>query len=181
MLQTKPSLKFMIPWVFATLVFLMIYFSGPSCYNRLALVASVNFLDVISGEITAILVGINSGLNPLVVTSFIIFIESDISLIVALNFDILKKPPKMGKRLITYEKKIKNLIEKKSWLKTAAFFGVILITAVPSYGTGALPATIIGRLLGLGWKKSWLAVTIGAAARSVLISLIIYFGYIVLA
>ena len=178
--KAEMPVKLAIPCLLAGILFLMIYLGNPSYYTKLLAVVTANFLDVISGEITAIIVGIGLNLNPLVVVSLIIFIESDISLFVAWNFDILKTIPKIGRWLIRYEDKIKSKIEKKKWAKTAEFYGLVLMAAVPFYGTGALASTVVGRLLGMGWKRSWLAVTIGVTIRSVIILIVIYFGYTVL-
>lgn len=180
MLQIKSLIKFIVPLILVGIIFLMIYFLSEKYYYGLATVTSVNFLEVVSGEITSILVGINLGLNPVIAGSFIIFLESDISLFVAWNFDVLKKAPKVGRKLVDYEEKMREIIEKKRWIKTAQFLGVMTIAFIPFYGTGALPSTIIGRLLGMGWKKSWLAVTLGATIRSIIILVIIFWGYTVI-
>jgi uncharacterized membrane protein len=158
----------------------MIYLSASFYFTKLLAVISANFLDIFSGEITAVILGVGLGVNPIIVVLLIIFIESDISLFVAWNFDILKSIPKIGGKIAQYEEKIKHKIEKKKWAKTAEFYGLTLMAAIPFYGTGALSSTLIGRLLGMEWKRSWLAVTIGVTLRSIVILTIIYFGYITL-
>jgi len=133
MLQIKSLIKFIVPLILVGIIFSMTYFLSEKYYYGLATVTSVNFLEVVSGEITSILVGINLGLNPVIAGSFIIFLESDISLFVAWNFDVLKKAPKVGRKLVDYEEKMREIIEKKRWIKTVQFLGVMTIAFIPFY------------------------------------------------
>lgn len=168
--------KFIVPWVFAGIVTLIIYLSGPYYYTRFSTVLII-FFEICTGEITSILVGIGAGLNPILVVLFVTFLESDISIFTAWNFDILKRIPKIGNSLTKYEGKAKKFIEKKR-LEKIGFMGLLILVMIPVHGTGALASTIIGRLLGFGWKKTWLCVTTGCAVRSSIIALLVYFGYL---
>jgi uncharacterized membrane protein len=168
--------KFIIPWALAGIVALIIYLSGPYYYTRFSAVL-ILFFEMFTGEISSVLVGIGTGLNPILVVLFVTFLESDISLFTAWNFDILKRIPKIGNSLTKYEGKAKKFIEKKH-LKKIGFIGLLILVIIPVNGTGALATTIIGRLLGFGWKKTWLCVTTGCAIRSSIIALLVYSGYL---
>jgi len=54
----------------------------------------------------------------------------------------------------------------------------ILLMFIPLHGTGAITMTLAGRILALGEKATWLAVTLGSLARSLLIASLIYVGII---
>lgn len=168
--------KFILPWVFAGIVTLIIYLSGPYYYTRFSAVL-IFFFEIATGEVSSILVGIGAGLNPILVVLFVTFLESDISIFTAWNFDILKRIPKIGNSLTKYEGKAKKFIEKKC-LEKIGFIGLLILVVIPVHGTGALATTIIGRLLGFGWKKTWLCVTTGCAVRSSIIALLAYSGYL---
>jgi len=168
--------KFILPWVFAGIVTLIIYLSGPYYYIRFSAVL-ILFFEICAGEVSSILVGIGAGLNPILVVLFVTFLESDISIFTAWNFDILKRIPKIGNSLTKYEGKAKKFIEKKR-LEKIGFIGLLILVMIPVHGTGALATTIIGRLLGFGWKKTWLCITTGCAVRSSIIALLAYSGYL---
>ena len=168
--------KFILPWVFAGVVALIIYFSGLYYYTRFSAVL-ILFFEIATGEITSILIGIGAGLNPILVVLFVTFLESDISLFTAWNFDTLKMVPKIGNSLTEYEGKAKKFIEKKR-LEKIGFIGLLILVMIPVHGTGALASTVIGRLLGFGWKKTWLCITTGCAIRSSIIALLAYSGYL---
>ncbi|MBU4189529.1 MAG: small multi-drug export protein [Candidatus Thermoplasmatota archaeon] len=168
--------KFMVPWMLGGIVALIIYLSGAYYYTRFSMVLII-FFEICTGEVTSILVGIGAGLNPILVVLFVTFLESDISIFTAWNFDILKRIPRIGNSLIKYEGKAKKIIEKKR-LEKIGFMGLLILVMIPVHGTGALPSTIIGRLLGFGWKKTWLCVTTGCAIRSSIIALLAYSGYL---
>ncbi|PJB21279.1 MAG: hypothetical protein CO114_06185, partial [Euryarchaeota archaeon CG_4_9_14_3_um_filter_38_12] len=74
--------KFIVPWMLAGIVTLIIYLSGPYYYTRFSAVL-ILFFEIATGEITSILIGIGAGLNPILVVLFITFLESDISIFTA--------------------------------------------------------------------------------------------------
>lgn len=177
-MRLKEITKVVCPILHVGLLFLIIYLWFPSYYDKFAVVVAVDLFEVATGEITSIAAGIGMGLNPIIVAVFVSYIESSISLFVAVNFDLLKKLPKAGEQIIKYENRMKTYMETKKWLKSAGFLGISVVAAIPFYGTGAVPSTILGRLLGMEWKKSWLAVSMGIFLRSMLISLLLYLGYL---
>ncbi len=169
--------KFMVPWMLGGIVALIIYLSGPYYYTRFAAVASTFFFAVGTGAVTSILLGIALDLNPVLIIGFIVFLEADISLFIAWNFDVLKDTPLIGKVLMKYETRAKRFIKKKR-LESVEIMGLIAFVLIPFHGTGAVGGTIIGRILGMGWKRAWLCVTIGCSVRTIIITLSVYSGYI---
>ena len=129
-----------------------------------------------TGEISAIIVGSALGLNPFIPALLVTFIESDISLFIAWNFDYLKKIPKIGWYITKYEGKAADIIRRRKLLGNLSFFFIFFTMFIPMHGTGAITMTLVGRILALGEKRTWFAVTLGSFMRSLLVASLIYLG-----
>ena len=66
--------------------------------------------------------------------------------------------------------KVKNGVEKYG------YFGIMLFVAIPFPLTGAYTGTAGAWVLGLGKRKTILAVTAGVAIAGLIVSLVLYFG-----
>ena len=165
-----------IPLIFSLPLILLIMFSS----NFPAYLATITtfFFAYGTGEISSIVVGCALGLNPFIPALIVTYIESDISLFITLNFDYLIKIPRLGKYIAAYEKKAENIIKKRKSLRNISFFFIFIMMFIPLHGTGAITMTLVGRILALGEKATWLAVTLGSLARSLLIASLIYVGII---
>ena len=165
-----------IPLIFSLpLIFLIIFSSNFPAY--LATITTF-FFAYGTGEISSIVVGSSLGLNPFIPALIVTYIESDISLFITLNFDYLTKIPKLGKYIAAYEKKAEDIIKKRKSFRNIGFSFIFVMMFIPLHGTGAITMTLAGRILALGEKATWLAVTLGSLARSLLIALLIYVGMI---
>ncbi len=165
-----------IPLIFSLpLIFLIIFSSNFPAY--LATITTF-FFAYGTGEISSIVVGSALGLNPFIPALIVTYIESDISLFITLNFDYLTKIPKLGKYIAAYEKKAEDIIKKRKSFRNIGFSFIFVMMFIPLHGTGAITMTLAGRILALGEKATWLAVTLGSLARSLLIALLIYVGMI---
>jgi len=82
----------------------------------------------------------------------------------------------VGKYIAAYEKKAENIIKKRKSLKDLGFFFIFIMMFIPLHGTGAITMTLVGRILALGEEATWLTVTLGSLARSLLIASLICVG-----
>ncbi|MGQ0534520.1 MAG: small multi-drug export protein [Methanobacteriota archaeon] len=84
----------------------------------------------------------------------------------AWNFDLLVRAPVIGPRFQTGLTKTEGVLARNPWLERSAFVGTTLFMAVPLQGTGAISASIVGRLLGMKPYRTFLAVSIGGLSSS---------------
>ena len=172
----SPTIRFFLPVLFA----IPIIFIALSNIGEYSATMATFFFAFGTGEISAIIVGTAMGLNPFIPALLVAFIESDMSLFITWNFDYLKKIPKIGKYIAKYEEKAEELLKKRKSLEEAGFFFIFAAMFVPLHGTGAITMTLAGRLLAMGERKTWLAVTLGSLVRSLLVAALIYLGILAL-
>ena len=95
-----------------------------------------------------------------------VFILGTVDLIVGLflvlNFPFLYGLPKLGPFLARMELKGHAMLQQQAWVRRAATFGLMLLVAIPFQGTGSIAGSIAGRMLGLGPKRTLVAIGLGA-------------------
>ncbi len=82
------------------------------------------------------------------------------------------KPTKIFGKLIC--KLEENALKKSKSLENGEFWGLVLFVGVPLPGTGAWTGSLIASLLGMDIKKSSIAILIGVAMATTIVSLIMY-------
>ena len=65
-------------------------------------------------------------------------------------------------------------IKKSKVLEKGEFLGLMLFVGVPLPGTGAWTGSLIAALLGIRTKKASIAILIGVAMATVIVSLLMY-------
>ena len=168
------SMRLILPILLALPVALFIL-SSPD-FPAYAATVGTFFFAFGTGEISAIIVGSAMGLNPFIPALLVAFIESDMSLFIAWNFDHLKGIPKLGEYIAKYERKAESVIKRRKSLERLGFLFVFFTMFVPLHGTGAITMTLVGRIIALGEGKTWLAVTLGSLTRSIMVALLIHLG-----
>ena len=115
------------------------------------------------------------GVAIVLIASSIAFVDIISGLFLLWNFDLVEKVPLLGTYIRKFEKKGKNYLAKKQWVERVAFVGVILFVMFPFQGSGAVGATILGRIIGMNKLKVWFAIIIGAIGGCFLIAMISYY------
>ena len=115
-------------------------------------------------------------LNMFVVPFSVAFIDIIVALFLAWNFDLALKIPFLGDWMRKMEEAGKKRMEQSRWKGALLFWGIVLFVMVPFQGSGGVAATIIGRMAGMDWKKTVLAISIGAVAGCEVIGLISYYA-----
>ena len=82
------------------------------------------------------------------------------------------KPTKLFGKIIC--KLEERALKKSDALKNGEFVGLLLFVGIPLPGTGAWTGSRISSLLGIRIKKASLAILIGIAMATVIVSLIMY-------
>ncbi|MFW6144650.1 MAG: hypothetical protein ACOC55_03680, partial [Candidatus Natronoplasma sp.] len=102
---------------------------------------------------------------------------SESSLIVSASYDLLEKVPLLGRLLKAVRRRASNLIENKDLRENVGYLSIFWLMFTPIYGSGPLVMTLVGRLLNLDWRKVWAVITLSAATRFTLVTILIYYGY----
>lgn len=76
------------------------------------------------------------------------------------NVDVVYKLPWAGDKFRKMEGLSSYFLIEHGWMRRAAFMGVTLWIFLPLYGTGAITGSVLGRLLGLGTWRTFLALVI---------------------
>lgn len=110
------------------------------------------------------------GLNPLLIAFSIAFVDIVVAFFLLWNYDLAKKIPFVGKFMIKVEEKGKNFEQKYRWVKPLRFIGIVLFVMIPFQGSGGLVGSIVGRLIGMKPRNTFLAITIGAIIGCLLVA-----------
>ncbi len=163
-----------MPVLLALLVVFAIYISGPENYIPIAQVVITFFGAVGTGSVSCLFVGRALNINPLLLIFIVAFMESDMSLFVTLNYDLLATLPYLGKLLKKYENKAGEIIKKRKFIEGLELYTIFILMFIPVYGTGAITMSLVGRLLSLNWKKVWIVISLASLSRTTIIVLILY-------
>ncbi len=163
-----------IPVLLALVVVFTIYISGPENYIPLAQVVITFFGAVGTGSVSCLFVGRALNINPFLLIFIVAFMESDMSLFVTLNYDLLAALPYLGKLLKKYENKASEIIKKRKFIEGLELYTIFILMFIPVYGTGAITMSLVGRLLSLNWKKVWVVISLASLSRTTIIVLILY-------
>jgi len=177
--------KFFVPFIIAVIGILVLqYIVGEASSAKLLLLMMVYFfpplgkesiipLGISGGEITNPITGYVSvvpSINPITMALSIAFIDIVVALFLVWNYNLAKKIPIIGNFMIKIEEKGKNVEEKYGWIKPLRFIGIVLFVMVPFQGSGGLVGSIVGRLIGMKPRNTFIAILLGAVIGCLLIA-----------
>jgi len=118
------------------------------------------------GKESVIPIGIGSGIPPHIMIFAISFMDIITGLFMVWNYDNVKYIPLIGKPLNHLlkkaERKGKEVSKEHRWIKSLEFVGVSIFIIIPFQGTGAISASIVGRIIGMDPWRVWFATIIGS-------------------
>jgi uncharacterized membrane protein len=140
--------------------------------NDILAVAVANFIPT-TEQIGGITLGLSLGLDPMTVLVVSLLVNFSLFFPVYFGMDffykkIFSKIKLFNKYLERVHKKGKPLVDKYGVL------GLTLFIGLPTPLTGTYTASVLAWLLGLDWKKSFLAIVLGSTIGG----FVIMFGYI---
>ncbi len=185
-------LKFFLPFLVAAIgIFIFYLVTEKGSFGKLFLLMVLYFVPPLGKE-TIIPIGVFGRplhipftdkiasippIDPLIMAIAIAFVDIVVALFLVWNYDLAKKIPLIGDFMGKVEKIGKSSSEKYSWIKPLRFFGIILFVMVPFQGSGGLVGSILGRLIGMKPRNTFLAITIGTIIGCTLIA---YFSNLIL-
>lgn len=162
--------KFFMPFIFSTIGILILFLALPwDTFQKLGTWMILYFFPPLGKE-SVIPAAIAQGIHPLLIAGAIAFIDIMVGLFLVWNFDLARKIPLIGNFIRRIEAKGNDILAKKPWVEKLAFTGIILFVMFPFQGSGAVGATIVGRMLGMNPRKVWYAVIIGAIVGCLIIA-----------
>ena len=154
----------------------IIYSLGPNVYLSV-LAVFLNFYIVIGvGWITSPIVGLSTGLQPFWLLFLLVFISTESSLIVSVNYDILEKIPYLGDIMKNIRERANKVIKKNKLAKNASYITIFWLMFIPIYGTGPMVMTLVGRIISLEWWKVWFTITLSSITRYSIIIIIVHYS-----
>ncbi len=122
------------------------------------------------GKESVIPLGVSLGVHPALMAVSVAIIDILVGLFLLWNYPMLYRVPILGKWAKKTEVKARKMIEEGRGFSKIAFLGLVLWVIVPFQGSGALSATIIGKMSGMDEKKVWLAIILGALAGTFMVA-----------
>ncbi len=123
------------------------------------------------GKETIIPSGVLVGIDPILMALSIAFVDIIVALFLIWNYNLAKKIPIIGKFMIKVEEKGKNVEEKYGWIKPLRFIGIMLFVMIPFQGSGGMVGSIVGRLIGMKPRNTFIAISLGAVIGCLLIAM----------
>lgn len=156
----------------ALLVGLMIavVYSG----ELLKVVSFLVFYHLPLGMYTGVAAAAAMHLDVRVAVFIVILLHVFGGLFVTWNADALKTVPWLGAKVRRMEEKGRAKWEADPRLRDLGVVGVGVFTALPVPGTGLITGALLGRLLGLAWFPTFVAVAVGGMGRVLTITMIAY-------
>lgn len=122
------------------------------------------------GKESVIPAGIAAGLHPAVAAASVAFVEAVVGLFIVWNFDLSKKIPLVGRYIRMLEERGEKILYRRPWIRKFAFTGLIFVVMIPFQGSGAVSASIIGRIIGMKPRNVWIAILTGGLIGSFMIA-----------
>jgi uncharacterized membrane protein len=120
-----------------------------------------------AGKETMIPIGIFVwGLDWVLVSVVISFMDIVTALFFVWNFDYAKRIPVLGKWIRNFENENANIMSEKAWLRGMTYIGLVLFVFVPLQGTEGVGGSVLGRILGLRPWTVFSAIVVGSLTGS---------------
>ncbi|MFQ6012851.1 MAG: small multi-drug export protein [Thermoplasmata archaeon] len=160
--------KAIIPLFIAALFLAYLYVMGETGRLLLPLLAAYFFPPF--GKESVIPLGVSLGIHPALMAFSIAMVDVLVGLFLLWNYRVLYYVPLLGRWAHKMEVKAKRMIEEGRGFSKLAYLGLILFVIVPFQGSGAVSATILGKMSGMDAKKVWSAIILGAFAGTFMVA-----------
>lgn len=122
------------------------------------------------GKESVIPLGVSLGVHPAAMAFAVAMVDVLMGLFLLWNYRFLYYVPVLGKWVKKTELKAQKMVEEGKGFSKLAWVGLVLFVIVPFQGSGALTATVIGKMSGMEAKRVWLAVITGAFAGTFMVA-----------
>lgn len=108
----------------------------------------------------------------LLMALLVAFMDVITALFLVWNFDYARKIPLLGKWIEKFEDSNADILDRKGWMRKAAFVGLILFVMFPFQGSGGVGGSVLGRVIGMRPMRVFQAITAGAVIGTITIGYI---------
>lgn len=122
------------------------------------------------GKESVIPLGVSLGIHPALMALSVAMIDVLVGLFLLWNYRFLYYVPLLGKWVKKMELKAQKMIEEGKGFSKLAWMGLVLFVIVPFQGSGAVSATVIGKISGMEEKRVWSAIITGAFAGTFMVA-----------
>ncbi|MDX1534928.1 MAG: small multi-drug export protein, partial [Thermoplasmata archaeon] len=122
------------------------------------------------GKESVIPLGVSLGVHPALMAFSVAMVDVLVGLFLLWNYRVLYYIPILGKWAHKMEVKARKMIEEGRGFSKLAYLGLVLFVIVPFQGSGAVSATILGKMSGMDAKKVWSAIILGAFAGTFMVA-----------
>jgi uncharacterized membrane protein len=135
--------------------------------DKLALLVIANLFPV-SEQLAAIPLGLSLGINPLVV--LLVSLTINVLIFFPIYFALKALYERFLCKIGLFNKYLQRVWKKgKPYVDKYGVIGLTLFICLPSPFTGTYTGTLLAWLLGLDWRKSFLAIALGSLIGAVII------------
>ncbi|MFQ5919488.1 MAG: small multi-drug export protein [Thermoplasmata archaeon] len=160
--------KAVIPLFVAGTYLAYIYTLGET--GRILLPLLVAYFVPPFGKESVIPLGVSLGVHPALMAFSVAMVDVLVGLFLLWNYKVLYYVPILGKWAHKMEVKAKRMIDEGRGFSKLAYLGLILFVIVPFQGSGAVSATILGKMSGMDARKVWSAIILGAFAGTFMVA-----------
>lgn len=160
--------KAVVPLSIAGVYLAYIYTLGET--GRILLPLLVAYFVPPFGKESVIPLGVSLGVDPTLMAFSVAMVDVLVGLFLLWNYKVLYYVPILGKWAHKMEFKAKKMIDEGRGFSKLAYLGLVLFVIVPFQGSGAVSATILGKMSGMDAKKVWSAIILGAFAGTFMVA-----------
>lgn len=129
-----------------------------------------------AGKESVIPAGLVLGVPWPLMAALIAVIDVIVGLFLVWNYPALYRIPVLGDWVRRAEAKARKRVERRGLFFHFVFVGIVLLVMLPFQGSGAVSATIVGRLMGMGAVRTWIAIILGAPLGTILVAYLVVTG-----
>ena len=157
--------KLLIPICLFCALWLILALCGPETFAKFVTVFSVYTFSPVANALVVIPTGLGLGIHPVALIAFLVSDDAVVSLFLVWNFDYALKIPGIGKVVEKAVKGGEKALKKHKWLERLGFAGLFAFVMFPLIPSGAVWASIIGRLMGMKPLLTFIVVVLGSFTR----------------
>ncbi|MBI1314787.1 hypothetical protein GC176_26125, partial [bacterium] len=140
--------------------------AGPEETRRLLIMAAASLWlfgrFVILGGSDPDVGQVTGAMTSLELFAMVLYLDVTVALLLAFHIGFLFRLPVIGKRLRAVIIDGQFLLNQHPWVRRATFLGLAVFVAFPLTATGSVGGSVLGRLLGLSRRATFLGIVLGS-------------------
>jgi|Deesub1362A_J573_1020465.scaffolds.fasta_scaffold00039_156 uncharacterized membrane protein len=122
------------------------------------------------GKESVIPTAVALGFGPLHTALTFTTMDALTSLFIIWNFDLVCRLKVIGDIIARVMVKAINILSRRPWIWRFAYIGIFVVVFIPFQGSGAVTASVLGKLLGLKPEYLWVVIVLASFLSSITIA-----------